>query len=571
MERRVIAFSLIAVAMLMTFQMLGRQNRNAEQAKPEAEAPAANVEPNGANAPDRGKAEIKPADEAEAPIEEKPQPRRFVTLGSVDSSVADMLITFDTRGGAVARIELPADQYHSLEDRRLGGYLGWIMPVDSAGGCEIRVVGPGTPAALATPQQAASGVGLQVGDVIKSLAGEAVVDTQSYAAALKQTKPDDEIEIVVERKTKDAVELLTYSATLTETPLEVIKPEVSEVVDDVTGLPRTIEHPSAYLTSLARINGSMIPAEGKAIGDLPLVNKNWRLVESDDPTKVEFETLVTPEDLPPGVRHARLRLVKTYQLPQRPAADQADPNYQPFGLNYSLRVYNDGGEAVDAAFRQFGATGLPEEGWWYSNKISRGWGGAGIRDVVWESSENDYELFTVANIVAKAQDLESDRQISMFKVDNQTRARFVGVDAVYFTSTMVFPEPAQGPPVSRGAAFVVGAIDEEQKQRTDCTYRLDGAVTTIQPGDQPFELACTIFSGPKKEELLAHYGLQNLEYYGWFHYVSTALLGVLHFMHDYLYIPYGLGIIFLTLMVRGALFPLSRKQARNMLIQQQLA
>ncbi|PQO45069.1 YidC/Oxa1 family insertase periplasmic-domain containing protein [Blastopirellula marina] len=567
MERRVIAFSLIAVAMFMTMQMLSRRNQDdAQQDKPDAEV----VEAEGKDG-DKAKPEIKPAEDAADKVEEKPQPRKFVTLGSVDSSQADMLITFDSRGGAVARLELPADRFQSLEDRRDGGYFGWLMPFNAAAGCEIRVVGPGTPAAAATPKDAAAGVGLQVGDIIKSVAGKEVVDVESYADAFQQTRAGDTIEVVVERKGADAVALLTYTATLTETPLEVIKPETSTVVDELTGLSRTIEHPSAYLTSLARINGSVISAEGKLIVDMPLVNKNWRLVENDDPTIVQFETLVTPDDLPAGARFARLRLVKTYELPKRPENGPADPSYLPYGLKYKLQVFNDGEEAVDAAFRQFGATGLPTEGWWYSNKIARGWGGAGLRDVVWEDSTGDFEMFTVAKIVAKAQDKESDRQISMFKVDEGVKSKFVGVDAVYFASAMVFPEPGQGPALSRGAAIIAATVDEEQKQRTDCTYRLDGATTTIQPGDQPFELACTIFSGPKKSELLARYGLENLEYFGWFHYVSTALLAVLHFMHDYLYIPYGLGIIFLTLMVRGALFPLSRKQARNMLIQQQLA
>ncbi|TWT30926.1 membrane protein insertase YidC [Blastopirellula retiformator] len=568
MERRVIAFCLIAAAMFMTMSLLSR-NKDADQEKPDAEV-AQNDDPPKADENSKDP-EIKPADDQDDPVEEKVQPRTFVTLGSVDSSQADMLVTFDSRGGAVTRIELPADKFHSLEDRRIGGYLGWLMPFDAAAGCEIRVVGPGTPAAMATPKDSASGVGLKVGDIIKSLAGEEVVDVESYLAALEQTKPGDEIQLVVERKGADAVSLLDYTAQLTEIPLEVIKPETSEVVDELTGLTRSIEHPSAYLTSLARINGSIIPVEGKMVSDMPLVEKNWRLVESDDPTIVQFETLVTPEDLPQGVRFARLRLVKTYELPKRPEAGAADENYNPYGLKFKLQVFNDGEEAVDAAFRQYGATGLPTEGWWYSNKISRGWGGAGLRDVVWEDSRNAYEMFTVASIVSEYEDKEGDRQVSMFKVDDQVKAKFAGVDAVYFASAMVFMDPQAGPPLSRGAAFVAAAVSDVMKQKTDCTYRLDGAATTILPGDQPFEMSCVIFSGPKQSELLAHYGMEKLEYFGWFHYVSSALLGVLHFMHDYLYIPYGLGIIFLTLMVRSALFPLSRKQARNMLIQQQLA
>jgi YidC/Oxa1 family membrane protein insertase len=64
---------------------------------------------------------------------------------------------------------------------------------------------------------------------------------------------------------------------------------------------------------------------------------------------------------------------------------------------------------------------------------------------------------------------------------------------------------------------------------------------------------------------LAEYGrppatLSDLVYYGWFGVVARPMLLVLHFFYS-LVANYGVAIIMLTVLVRGCMFPLSRKQA----------
>ena len=39
------------------------------------------------------------------------------------------------------------------------------------------------------------------------------------------------------------------------------------------------------------------------------------------------------------------------------------------------------------------------------------------------------------------------------------------------------------------------------------------------------------------------------------------MLAMMKFMHDTLYLPYGIAIICLTIIVRGCMYPISRKQA----------
>ncbi|HWL73808.1 MAG TPA: YidC/Oxa1 family insertase periplasmic-domain containing protein, partial [Burkholderiaceae bacterium] len=81
------------------------------------------------------------------------------------------------------------------------------------------------------------------------------------------------------------------------------------------------------------------------------------------------------------------------------------------------------------------------------------------------------------------------------------------------------------------------------------------------------------FAGPKKPELLAQYGpqdatLESLIDYGWFDWVAVPLLWILHGFYSIVH-NYGIAIILLTVVVRGCLFPLSRKQVLSAQIMQQ--
>jgi YidC/Oxa1 family membrane protein insertase len=82
-----------------------------------------------------------------------------------------------------------------------------------------------------------------------------------------------------------------------------------------------------------------------------------------------------------------------------------------------------------------------------------------------------------------------------------------------------------------------------------------------------------VFVGPKRPELLANYqaagdpdhSLKDIVYYGLalFAAVARAMLGILHFFYG-LVGNYGLAIVMLTVLVRGAMFPISYKQTQNM-------
>ena len=79
---------------------------------------------------------------------------------------------------------------------------------------------------------------------------------------------------------------------------------------------------------------------------------------------------------------------------------------------------------------------------------------------------------------------------------------------------------------------------------------------------QSVEQKLRVFVGPKGDELLASYGMNNVIEYGWFRAIARTLSAVMHGFHA-LVGNYGVAIIMLTILVRGCMHPLSRKQVRG--------
>ncbi len=79
-----------------------------------------------------------------------------------------------------------------------------------------------------------------------------------------------------------------------------------------------------------------------------------------------------------------------------------------------------------------------------------------------------------------------------------------------------------------------------------------------------------MFCGPKKPALLVQYNLEHLIYQGWFAMFSQLAGMLLHGFYAVIR-NYGLAIILLTVLVRGAMYPLGRKAAMNAKKMQELA
>jgi YidC/Oxa1 family membrane protein insertase len=211
------------------------------------------------------------------------------------------------------------------------------------------------------------------------------------------------------------------------------------------------------------------------------------------------------------------------------------------------------------AYRLDGPTGLPIEGAWFANKVSHTWGSSGLRDVIVQFNGGSLEQISPA--------LLADDE---FKKDwgATSSLDWIAVDAQYFSAALI---PRKSAPEEILFQSIMplraGAVPKEKAdiRLMNVTCRMDSKVTDLQPGGKPLEHSFQIFAGPKRPALLAQYGqpgstLNGLVYYGWFGPIARILGEVLHFFYSIVG-NYGLAIIMLTVLVRGCMFPLSRKQA----------
>ncbi len=247
-----------------------------------------------------------------------------------------------------------------------------------------------------------------------------------------------------------------------------------------------------------------------------------------------------------------LEVLKTYRLEEVPQDAADDSDFPAYHLDFELTLRNVGHQARKVAYQLDGPTGLPTEGWWYANKIGReGFfgGAAGLRDVVIMKDQYDFRQIGCPKI---AKD-------EFGAPGKDPLLRYIGVDAQYFSAVLI---PQKGDPqslwFSAWEAMRVGRAPKDLLKMTNTTCRLTSQVVSLEPDDE-LTHRFQVFAGPKKPPLLSHYELDELVYYGWFGFIAKPLVKLLHIFHYVL--PYGLAIILLTVVVRGAMFPLSRKQA----------
>ncbi len=512
-------------------------------------------------------------DEQEPDEIERPSRPEWLTLGSMDpASGYHMLVTLNTLGGGVERIELTArddagDLRYQRVDRR-SGYLGYLAgePAETADGVRVNVVGPGTPAALAQADGVAAG--LSPGDRIVAVAGQAVATPADLERVLGKTKPGRELRVEVVRPESEeerGARPLVFTAKLTEHPLDLVRLAKYGGDDQVEG---NLSKLSCLLT-LSKVNQSSIAANRDSIEGLvdprELV---WSGSTAEERGAESAElTLTLGEAEMRGVGGQSLRLRRQYSL---------SPGT--YDLNLAVEIENLGDQTQDLAYRLDGVNGLTLEGWWYSTKISPNWGGAAARDIVYKTSGEGHQLISGYDLHKQAKGEPTNPDQAIFAPDSEAASRelhYIGVDAQYFLAAYrpaAQSEPGPMATFRRAAAGIVADADKiprHQERAVNTSFSLDSEVVSVSPG-QSLRDELRLFAGPKDPDLLATYGLDQSVYYGWFSGPAKALAGLLHLLYA-IVANYGVAIILLTVVVRAAMFPLSRKAAINAQKMQELA
>ena len=199
MERRLLTFIVASTAFFIFYLSL----RMMFAPPPPVVAPGveqvAEAEAEGLLDGEEAAAESSQADDSDdAAAEDEPPPQRpeqaeWLTLGSMSpDSNYYMLVTLNSRGAGIERIELTErDERGKLRYRRVDvrhGYLGYFAAEasDNGEGVVVHVVGPGTPAEQA---------GIEVGDVIVSIANQPITSRADINQALIPSKPGDTVTI----------------------------------------------------------------------------------------------------------------------------------------------------------------------------------------------------------------------------------------------------------------------------------------------------------------------------------------------------------------------------------------
>jgi YidC/Oxa1 family membrane protein insertase len=460
------------------------------------------------------------------------------TLGSLDPATgARLLVTWVNRGAAIERIELNDPHYLDQEDR--GGYLGHLDAIDNTAGSGalVQVVGPGTPAAAA---------GLHVSDVIVGVDDARIENAHDLEKAIHKTKPKQEIQLhIVRGEAKQAL-----AVTLIRRPLEVIRParlaELEElwerVSPDVVNIP---ENTPSLLLTLEQLDDTRLEGEADELPGVALKDVHWEVFDANE-REVAFRRRLEP---------AGIEIVKRFRL-ARPAAEQpgAAGDYH---LEFELEIHNRGAAPHPLAYRLLGPNGLPTEGWWYASKISRNWWeGAGPRDVVYGVQYDK----SVENF------LLSCSRIASGKANEPIRGlplAYVGVDTQYF-ATVLLPQKsaADADWFYEWQPTVVGPVPQQKDKLrlSNTSVRMTSQKKTLAAGES-LTHNYVLFAGPKKPAILDQYALGELNYYGWFGWVAKPLARVLHFFAWLPGVNFGIAIVLLTVLVRGSMFPLGRKQA----------
>jgi YidC/Oxa1 family membrane protein insertase len=592
-EKRFALFLVLSSLILMTHLIIQQQffpPENAGIQQPDGQPPNDQGDPG----PDVAKVPAPDApDDAPPPVADEPElvagpePEAAPALATLGSLAPDspytLLVTLNNRGAAIERIELNertrSGQFRYRDSDRTSGYLGHLQLEDEpSGGSRVRIVGPGTPAAVATALTPGTPPGLQAGDLIVQLDSRPIRSSLDCAEHLAGLRAGQAVRIEVSRATQEAqTSRLVFEATLTDEPLSVVQPEVNRHAK--TNRPDAL----SFLFTLTRIGQKLVERGRSEIADLPSLREgHWAMQQIEDEgagPAVEFRRRLTSDDLKKIGIDGDLEIVKRYRLARSINGSPSPTALPAHHLTLEIEIHNLGSSAQQLAYQLDGATGLPLEGWWYSNKTHpTKFSAVGARDVAWKTARSGHGLIGAPQIykeAKKAEDKGIAAPIPLFPQGQQQVVHYVGGDAQYFCVVLLTDpddEPAKAT-FQEGHAILAGPFGEKQSQwvkTTNTTFRLASPDRTLEPG-QFYSQKFTIFAGPKVPALLQQYGLEEFIAWGWFWMIAIPLSWLLHFFESLPLVNYGLAIILLTVLVRSAMMPLSRKAAKNAQMMQELA
>jgi YidC/Oxa1 family membrane protein insertase len=289
--------------------------------------------------------------------------------------------------------------------------------------------------------------------------------------------------------------------------------------------------------------------------NVKLSEVEWEVTETIKDAK-EYNSSVTYRYVSPD---GKLEVQKKYGLEKIDVGDRdprkvRDSETRGYQLKFDVTIINHDDKPQTANYVLQGPVGLPLENIQHTSiyrSVRNGNFEEGQKAI--SLAERDVELLsiTAADVTEKADEDDLDEW--------KAPLRYIGVDIQYFAALLIpAGDQIKNPYVSLAQPML---IDETAKPKfSDVSVMLTSTTFNLKPGEEATH-SYTLFAGPKRDALLEPIGATDVIEYGWFGVVSKLMLSMMKFMHDVLYLPYGFAIIFLTIIVRGCMYPISRKQA----------
>jgi YidC/Oxa1 family membrane protein insertase len=296
-----------------------------------------------------------------------------------------------------------------------------------------------------------------------------------------------------------------------------------------------------------------VPAIDKALAahDESLWTVNWEVV-SQDARSVTFRYPSPAGDL---------EVLKTYRIPEAALATR-DSEAEGYLLDLDVEIRNLSQKPITDESQLVGPVGVPLENA-DNTRV--------FREIKLGTHENPRNPSKVTATTMTAAELvkqyDKSRQQHQPLKDWRAPVQFAGVDNQFFAA-LLLPQGDQQPgPDETGketpriaiVSPVLLSRDSAHAERSDMTIVLQSNPITI-PAQGTATQEFKVFFGPKRPQLLAELNAESIIQLGWFASVAKIMLLVLGFFHG-LGMPYALAIITLTVFVRMAMFPVSRKQA----------
>ncbi|MCA8997786.1 MAG: membrane protein insertase YidC [Planctomycetaceae bacterium] len=303
--------------------------------------------------------------------------------------------------------------------------------------------------------------------------------------------------------------------------------------------------PQTFDTEIASINEALEPF------DVTLSQVDWELVAQDQSSA----TFRYPS--PKG----DLEILKTYRVPSADV-EKRSKSIDGYLLETDLVIRNLSQESVTTNYLLYGPVGMPLEN--RDNTLVFREAKIGVLE-----DRTDPDDVTVISMDARTLVKQHEKTEDGGKPVDNWRAplRFAG-ENVQFFAALIYPQGNQlqddngdGDPdpyfeVTRPVLLERGAKNEW----SDFTLAMESRELLIPAGKEVKHSFKTFF-GPKRPALLRQLDAEEIMSFGWFGGVAKLMLWILEFFHHNIGLPYAFAIILLTVCVRGAMFPISKKQA----------